>query len=238
MVALIKLKNVFVKFNHRYILSNISFTLTANRIFTFIGPNGAGKSTLIRIILGLLKPYSGKIVRKKNLNIGYVPQKLYFNTSIPITVNHFMKLSQGVKNCSIINSLKRVNAIHLKDLYLEQLSGGEMQRMLLARALLKSPELLVLDEFTQGIDTEGQIVLYELINQIRYELHCAIVIVSHDLNLVMAKTDEVLCLNNHICCSGTPESVYKNAEFIAMFGYMGTKEFAVYRHEHNHRHDF
>ena len=235
---MITLKNIFVKFNHRYVLSNISFTLTTNRIVTFIGPNGAGKSTLIRIILGLLQPYTGIVIRKKNLKIGYVPQRLYFNKSIPITVDQFMKLLKGTNNHSIVKSLKRVNAIHLQDLYLSQLSGGEMQRILFARALLKSPDLLVLDEFTQGIDTLGQIALYELINKIRYELHCAVIIVSHDLNLVMATTDEVLCLNNHICCVGTPESVYKNSEFISMFGILGTKEFAVYRHAHNHRHDF
>lgn len=236
---MIKLKHVFVKFNNRYVLSNISFNLTKNRIFTVIGPNGAGKSTLIRIMLGLLKPFSGKIIRKKNLNIGYVPQKLCLNTDISITVSQFMQLSQSIiKYHLVICALQRVHAIHLKDVYLEQLSGGEMQRMLLARALLKSPELLVLDEFTQGIDNKGQMDLYELINQIHYDLHCSVIIVSHDLNLVMAKTDEVLCLNNHICCSGTPESVYNNQEFISMFGFSGRKEFAVYRHEHNHHHDF
>jgi len=235
---LIKLKNVFVKLNYRYILSDISFSLTSNRIFTVIGPNGAGKSTLMRVILGFLKPDCGTVIRKKYLNIGYVPQRFYFNTAIPITVDQFMRLPKGINNKLIINSLKRVNAMYLKNLYLEQLSGGEIQRMLLAHALLKSPELLVLDEFTQGIDTKGQISLYELINQIRHELNCAVIIVSHDLNLVMATTDEVLCLNNHICCAGTPEVVCNNSEFISMFGISGMKEFAVYHHEHNHRHDF
>ena len=238
MYSLIQLKNVFIKFNHRCILSNISLNLIPNQILTLIGPNGAGKSTLVRVILGLLKPDSGKIVRKINIKIGYVPQKLYLNVGLPITVDRFMRLSQGTTKSSVKKALHRVNIVHIQNHQLKILSGGEMQRMLLARALLKEPELLILDECTQGIDISGQVALYKLINKIRDELKCSVLMVSHDLNLVMATTDEVLCLNQHICCSGTPEIVCKNSEFISLFGEIGIKNFAVYRHKHNHRHDF
>ncbi|CAL4322469.1 zinc ABC transporter ATP-binding protein ZnuC [Buchnera aphidicola] len=238
MYSLIKLKNVFIKFNHRCILSNISLNLIPNQILTLIGPNGAGKSTLVRVILGLLKPNSGKIIKKINIKIGYVPQKLHLNAGLPITVDRFMRLSHGTTKLSVKKALHRLNIIHIKNYQLKKLSGGEMQRMLLARALLKEPELLILDECTQGIDILGQVALYKLINKIRNELKCSVLIVSHDLNLVMATTDKVLCLNQHICCSGTPEIVCKNSEFISLFGEIGIKNFALYRHEHNHRHDF
>lgn len=237
MLEFIKLNNICVNFSNRSVLSNISLSLTSNRILTLIGPNGAGKSTLVRIILGLIKPDSGTIFRSDDLSIGYVPQKLYFNTLLPITVERFMELSKPKKN-KISIMLKRVKARSLKYRQLQTLSGGEMQRVLLAKALLNCPNLLVLDEPTQGVDVMGQIVLYELINQIRHELKCSIVIVSHDLNFVMAKTDHVICLNNHICCSGTPESVCKNLEFISIFGVQHIKELAFYHHHHNHIHHF
>ncbi|CAL4043157.1 zinc ABC transporter ATP-binding protein ZnuC [Buchnera aphidicola] len=238
MYSLIQLKNIFINFNHRCILSNISLNLIPNQILTLIGPNGAGKSTLVKVILGLLKPNSGKIFRKINLKVGYVPQKLYLNTALPITVDRFMRLSKGITRSLVTAVLNRINIVHIQDYQLQRLSGGEMQRMLLARALLKKPELLILDECTEGIDITGQIALYKLINNIRYELQCSVLIVSHDLNLVMARTDEVICLNQHICCSGTPEIVCKNSEFISIFGVSGIKNFALYRHEHNHHHDF
>jgi zinc transport system ATP-binding protein len=238
MIELIKLKNIFVDFDNRSILSNISFSLISDRILTLIGPNGAGKSTLVRIILRLIKPTSGTIDYSSNLSIGYVPQKLYFNTLLPITVERFMKLSLKIDTKKIFNILQRVKADHLRYLQLKHLSGGEMQRVLLAKALLKSPNLLVLDEPTQGVDITGQLDLYKIINQIQSELNCAILIVSHDLNFVMANTNYVICLNNHICCSGTPETVSKNLEFISIFGSKNIKDFAIYYHNHNHIHTF
>ncbi|AHG60066.1 zinc ABC transporter ATP-binding protein ZnuC [Buchnera aphidicola] len=238
MFEFVKLKNVYVNFSNRSILSNITLSLIPNRILTLIGPNGAGKSTLVRIILGLIKPNSGQIIRSYNLSIGYVPQKLYLNTLLPITVERFMKLSQKVTNdIKISEILRRVKAESLKYSLLQKLSGGETQRILLARALLNDPELLVLDEPAQGVDVMGQIALYELINQIRYELKCSVLMVSHDLNFVMAKTDEVICLNNHICCSGAPESVCKNIEFISIFGIKNRQELAMYHHDY-HAHNF
>lgn len=238
MLELIKLKNIYVNFSKRSILSNVSLSLFPNRILTLIGPNGAGKSTLVRIILGLIKPNSGTVIRACNLFIGYVPQKLYLNTLLPITVERFMKLSRGISDIKISKILKRVKAESLRYCQLQKLSGGEIQRILLAKALLNDPNILVLDEPAQGVDVMGQLALYELINQIRYELKCTILMVSHDLNFVMAKTDDVICLNNHICCSGSPEIVYRNLEFISMFGSKHIQELAIYHHNHNHDHNF
>ena len=237
MSFLLSLKNVSVNFGQRRVLSDISLTLQPGRILTLLGPNGAGKSTLVRIVLGLLKPSAGSLDRPNDLRIGYVPQKLQLDTTLPLTVDRFMRLRPGVKREDILPALKRVQATHLLNYPLQKLSGGETQRVLLARALLNAPQLLVLDEPTQGVDVNGQVALYDLINQLRHELNCGVLMVSHDLHLVMAKTDEVLCLNHHICCSGTPEAVSQHPEFISMFGPRGAEQLAIYRHHHNHRHD-
>ncbi|GAA0472652.1 MULTISPECIES: zinc ABC transporter ATP-binding protein ZnuC [Tatumella] len=237
MTALVELDKVSVAFGHRDVLSNISFSLQPGRILTLMGPNGAGKSTLVRLVLGLLTPGKGQVRRSPNLRIGYVPQKLHIDPALPLTVGRFMRLSPQVNAGDVLPALERVQAGHLQHYSLQKLSGGEMQRVLLARALLGSPQLLVLDEPTQGVDVNGQVALYDLINQLRHEMNCGVLMVSHDLHLVMAKTDDVLCLNHHICCSGTPEVVSRHPEFIAMFGQRGAEELAIYRHHHNHRHD-
>ncbi|WP_422667239.1 zinc ABC transporter ATP-binding protein ZnuC [Buchnera aphidicola] len=238
MLEFIKLKNIYVNFSNRSILSDISISLISNRIITLIGPNGAGKSTLVRVILGLIQPNAGSVIIHPNISIGYVPQKLYLNRFLPITVERFLKLSNNISDIDIQLILKRVKVKSLQKFKLQQLSGGEMQRVLLAKALLKKPNLLVLDEPTQGIDVSGRLSLYKLINEIKDELKCSIFMVSHDLNLVMAKTDEVICLNNHICCSGTPENILKNIEFISIFGINRSRELALYHHNHNHFHEF
>ncbi|PWD67112.1 zinc ABC transporter ATP-binding protein ZnuC [Pectobacterium parmentieri] len=237
MSTLVSLNNISVTFGSRKVLSDISLTLQEGRILTLLGPNGAGKSTLVRVVLGLLSPTAGSLVRDPALRIGYVPQKLYLDTTLPLTVSRFMQLRPGVKKQDILPALKRVQAAHLLEQPMQKLSGGETQRVLLARALLNQPQLLVLDEPTQGVDVNGQLALYDLINQLRQEFHCGVLMVSHDLHLVMAKTDEVLCLNQHVCCSGTPEVVSLHPEFLAMFGHRGTEQLAIYRHHHNHRHD-
>jgi zinc transport system ATP-binding protein len=235
MPTLVTLNKISVTFGRRRVLSDISLSLRPGRILTLLGPNGAGKSTLVRVVLGLVSPTSGSLIREPGLHIGYVPQKLHLDATLPLTVNRFMRLKPGVKKADILPALKRVYAAHLLDQPMQKLSGGENQRVLLARALLNQPQLLVLDEPTQGVDVNGQLALYDLIEQLRKELGCAVLMVSHDLHLVMAKTDEVLCLNQHICCSGAPEVVSTHPEFIAMFGNRGAEQLAVYRH--NHRHD-
>jgi len=237
MTSLVTLENISVQFARRPVLSGISLKLMPGRILTLLGPNGAGKSTLVRVVLGLLAPASGQIQRDPGLRIGYVPQKLHIDPTLPVTVERFMLLTRGAKRADVLPALKRVQAGHLLNAPLQKLSGGETQRVLLARALLNQPQLLVLDEPTQGVDVNGQVALYDLIDQLRHELNCGVLMVSHDLHLVMAKTDEVLCLNHHICCSGTPEAVSQHPEFIAMFGPRGAQQLAIYRHNHNHRHD-
>lgn len=235
MSALVTLDNVAVSFGQRRVLKNISLSLEAGQILTLLGPNGAGKSTLVRVVLGLIAPDQGIIKRSKNLRIGYVPQKLQLDGTLPLPVSRFMRLRPGVKRADIAPALARVHAGHLIDAPLQKLSGGETQRVLLARALLNHPQLLVLDEPTQGVDVNGQLALYDLINQLRNELNCSVLMVSHDLHLVMAKTDQVLCLNHHICCSGTPDIVSNHPEFISMFGPQGAKQIGFYRHHHGHK---
>ena len=237
MSSLIALKNISVSFGQRNVLSGVSLDLQPGRILTLLGPNGAGKSTLVRVVLGLVAATSGSVTRAERLRIGYVPQKLHLDVTLPLTVERFMRLRPGVKSSDILPALKRVHAAQLLHYPLQKLSGGEMQRVLLARALLNQPQLLVLDEPTQGVDVNGQVALYDLIDCLRHELNCGVLMVSHDLHLVMAKTDEVLCLNQHICCSGTPEAVSRHPEFISMFGQRGAEQLAIYRHHHNHRHD-
>ncbi|KFC81175.1 Zinc import ATP-binding protein ZnuC [Ewingella americana] len=237
MPTLTTLNKISVAFGNRRVLSDISLTLQPGKILTLLGPNGAGKSTLVRVVLGLVPPTSGTLTREPGLRIGYVPQKLHLDATMPLTVSRFMRLKPGVKRDDILPALKRVQAAHLLDQPMQKLSGGENQRVLLARALMNNPQLLVLDEPTQGVDVNGQLALYNLIDNLRCELGCAVLMVSHDLHLVMAKTDEVLCLNQHICCSGSPEVVSTHPEFIAMFGNRGAEQLAIYRHHHNHRHD-
>ncbi|WWP01377.1 MAG: zinc ABC transporter ATP-binding protein ZnuC [Candidatus Dasytiphilus stammeri] len=238
MSTLLKMIKISVKLGTRQILSDISFHLQSGQILTLIGPNGAGKTTLIRVLLGIIKPSSGNIIISPLLRIGYVPQKIYREITLPLTVKRFMQLKLGAEPTEIIPALKYVQADKLINYPIQTLSGGEIQRVLLARALLNKPQLLVLDEPTRGVDINGQIALYDLINKFRWDFNCGIMMVSHDLNLVMAQTDEVLCLNQHICCSGTPHDVSIHPEFRAMFGNKAAEKLALYHHHHNHSHNF
>lgn len=237
MTQLILLDNVSVEIKHQKILHNVSLSINTNQIVTLLGPNGAGKSTLVKVILGLMPYTSGKITRLDNLTIGYVPQSIKLNPTLPITVKRFMLLNKQLNNKNILNILSMVKAEYLIDKSMHLLSGGELQRVLLAQALAKRPQLLILDEPTQGVDVNGQVLLYDLISSAKKQFNCGILMVSHDLHLVMAKTDEVICLNHHICCSGTPASVSNDPEFISLFGQQGASQIAVYKHHHNYQHD-
>ena len=237
MTQLISLDNVSVEIKHQKIIHNVSLSISTNQIVTLLGPNGAGKSTLVKVILGLMPYTSGKITRLDNLTIGYVPQSIKLNPTLPITVKRFMCLNKQLNNKNILNILSMVKAEYLIDKSMHLLSGGELQRVLLAQALAKRPQLLILDEPTQGVDVNGQVLLYDLISSAKTQFNCGILMVSHDLHLVMAKTDEVICLNHHICCSGTPASVSNDPEFISLFGQQGASQIAVYKHHHNHQHD-
>lgn len=232
--TLIHAKNISVKRSGRTLLSHADLVLEAGKIVTLIGPNGAGKTTLVRSVLGLCKINEGVIHRRANLRIGYMPQKLHIDPSLPLTVERFLTLA-GEK--SITESLSRTGALHLQTAPLQTLSGGEMQRVLLARALLGKPDLLVLDEPVQGVDVTGQAALYALINEIREEYNCGVLLVSHDLHLVMATTDTVVCLNQHVCCHGHPEQITTDPAYIALFGSKADASIALYTHHHDHTHN-
>lgn len=237
MTDLITLNDISVNYGSRKVLSHVSLKLTTGKILTLLGPNGAGKSTLVNVVLGLTTPSEGVIKRQSALKIGYVPQKLHLDQTLPLTVERFMALRPHIKTKDIAPALERVGVKHLIKMPMQKLSGGEMQRVMLARALLNYPQLLVLDEPTQGVDVNGQVALYSLIEQLRSEFNCGVLMVSHDLHLVMAKTDEVLCLNQHVCCSGTPSVVSTHPEFVAMFGERQAEQLAIYKHHHHHQHD-
>tara|TARA_R110002110_G_scaffold271566_3_gene487010 strand:- start:33352 stop:34116 length:765 start_codon:yes stop_codon:yes gene_type:complete len=231
---LISIKNLGLTLSGRVILQNVQFDLHAGEILSLIGPNGAGKSSLVKCIVGLWQPTMGDIKAISNLKIGYMPQSIKVDASMPITVKRFLLLGQ--ESAQISYTIERVG---LKQEILSNnlctLSGGEWQRILLARALLRKPKLLVLDEPAQGVDLVGQAELYNLLGEIRDETGCAVLVVSHDLNLVMARTDNVICLNQHVCCYGHPEAVGKDPAFLKLFG--NIPGVAFYAHHHDHEHD-
>ncbi len=230
--ALIRLEGVGVTLSSQTVLQQVQLSLHVGEIVTLIGPNGAGKTTLVRTVLGLLTPDSGTVHRKPHLRIGYMPQKLHVDATLPLSVLRFLCLVPGVDRVAALSALEEVRAIQVIDSPLQNVSGGELQRVLLARALLRKPELLVLDEPVQGVDMAGQAKLYRLITQLRDRHGCGVLMVSHDLHLVMSTTDQVVCLNRHICCSGHPEQVSNDPAFIELFG-QDAKSLAIYHHHHD-----
>jgi len=216
-IQLVSAKGIYVTLDGKSILKNANIDIHSGEVVTLIGPNGAGKSTLIKVILGLLKADSGEVTRRELLRIGYMPQKLFVDSSLPLTVKRFLSLA-GKQNRSIDDCLALTGTASLKNQYVQSLSGGELQRVLLARALFRDPQLLVLDEPVQGVDVSGQSALYKLIDDIKIQTGCGILMVSHDLHLVMAATDRVVCLNQHICCEGSPDNISSHPEFLQLFG--------------------
>lgn len=233
---LIRLDGVSVEFAGQQVLSEVQLRVHPGEIVTLIGPNGAGKTTLVRAVLGLLTPDRGQVHRKPHLRIGYMPQKLHVDASLPLSVLRFLRLVPGVDRVSALAALAEVGAEQVIDSPLQKISGGELQRVLLARALLREPELLVLDEPVQGVDVAGQAELYRLITELRDRHGCGVLMVSHDLHLVMSTTDQVVCLNRHVCCSGHPEQVGSDPAFVELFG-QAAPALAVYHHHHDHAHD-
>lgn len=232
---IVQLDKVSIQYGQNLVLNNIDLAIHQGEIITLIGPNGAGKTSLIRVILNLLPPSAGHITRRPHLKIGYMPQKIQVDPTLPITVERFLRLTANRKQVSAV--LEEMEIQHLAKNPLQNISGGELQRTLLARAILRNPELLVLDEPAQGVDVTGQTALYGLIHELRDRLQCGVLMVSHDLHLVMSATDRVICLNKHICCSGHPEQITSDPAYLALFGHSVAENIAIYQHHHNHEHD-
>ncbi len=233
--TLVKLNNAGFKQNDKWLVEGVSLTVEKGKIVTLIGPNGSGKSTTAKIALGIYKNIEGSVEKYTN-KVGYVPQKISIDWTLPLRVYDFMLLTEDIKDESIDEALNLTGVIHLKNKNLGNLSGGEFQRVLIARAISKKPELLVLDEPVQGVDYTGEIALYELIKKISDTLNCGILLISHDLHTVMTATDHVVCLNGHVCCSGTPMDVAKNNEYKTLFGEQASQILTVYEHKHDHVH--
>ena len=232
---LVKLKNAGFRIKNKWLVQSVSFQVEKGKIVTLIGPNGSGKSTTAKIALGIFKKIEGEVEKYTN-KVGYVPQKISIDWTLPLRVSDFMVLTENIKSEDIDEALSLTGVIHLKNKNLGSLSGGEFQRVLLARAISKKPELLVLDEPVQGVDFTGEIALYELIKKISDELNCGILLISHDLHTVMSATDHVVCLNGHVCCSGSPIDVARNNQYKALFGEHASKTLAIYEHKHDHTH--
>ena len=233
---LLAARNVGYVQRGKSILNDVSLELHGEEIITLIGPNGAGKTSLIRILLGLSEASTGKVERKKNLQIGYVPQRINVPEVMPLRVCDFLNVTGKYSIDSCQQMLEEVSCAYLLYSPMQNISGGEMQRVLLARALLKEPQLLVLDEPASGMDIIGQQALYETIKQVRNKHKCSVLMVSHDLHLVMAATDKVICLNTHICCTGHPDDVSEHPEYLKLFG-DAIEGLALYSHNHDHEHD-
>jgi len=232
---LVKLNNVGYRENNKWLVEDVSLQVEKGKIVTLIGPNGSGKSTTAKIALGIYKNIEGN-VKKYTDKVGYVPQKISIDWTLPLRVNDFMVLTENIKHDQIDEALSLTGVIHLKNKNLGNLSGGEFQRVLLARAISKKPDLLVLDEPVQGVDYTGEIALYELIKKISDTLNCGILLISHDLHTVMKATDHVVCLNGHVCCSGSPIDVARNNEYKTLFGDQASQILSVYEHKHDHEH--
>ncbi len=226
-----------VRRDGRWLIREVDLAIRRGEIVTLIGPNGGGKTTTVKALLGLTDIDAGKVERAPGLRIGYLPQRFHIDWTLPLDVARLMQLTARHSAKAIRDALESVEACHLLRTPVRHLSGGELQRVLLARAIVARPDLLVLDEPVQGVDYAGEIALYRLIGEIRDRLGCGVLLISHDLHIVMAATDTVLCLNGHVCCSGVPDEVRATSEYMRLFGDHGVRTHAIYRHEHDHAHD-
>ena len=235
-IPLVKLDNVGVFRDDKWLVKGVSLEINKQEIVTLIGPNGSGKTTTGKLILDILQPDEGS-VSLNTKKISYVPQKINIDWAIPLRVIDFMNITSKLNKSKLIESLELTGVDHLIHKNLLNLSGGEFQRVMIARAIAKEPELLILDEPVQGVDFNGEIKLYNLIKEISDEIKCGILLISHDIHFVMSSTDHVICLNGHVCCSGTPNDVAKNPAYIELFGETAASAISLYRHDHNHTHN-
>ena len=233
--TLLQVEKVGLSINSKILVEGVSFEVREGEIVTLIGPNGSGKSTTVKIALGIHKNIMGDVKKFTN-KIGYVPQKISIDWTLPIRVIDFMFLTKDLNNEQISDALNLTGVEHLKKKSLSNLSGGEFQRVLIARAIAKKPELLVLDEPVQGVDFKGEVAIYELIKKISEDLSCGILLISHDLHMVMSATDHVICLNGHVCCSGKPHIVAQDEKYKELFGDRASKVLTLYEHKHDHTH--
>lgn len=234
-MSLLTIEGLSVSHGTHPALHCVDLTVEPGEIVTIVGPNGSGKSTLLRAVIGAVRPSAGRIVRKRGLRIGYVPQTLQIDATLPMTAGRFLQLPLR-RSASVDAALERVGLPGFAGRQMTRLSGGQFQRVLLARALMAEPEILLLDEPTQGLDQPGTAAFYLLIEEVRERLGCAVMMVSHDLHVVMSASDRVICLNGHVCCHGTPEVVASAPEYQALFGYGTQGALALYRHAHDHAH--
>ena len=232
---LIKLDNAGVYKSSKWLVRGVSIEVSKGQIVTLIGPNGSGKTTTAKMALNILNPDEGTILRNTK-KIAYVPQKINIDWALPLRVSDFMNITSNISDSLILENLKLTGVEHLIHSDIKNLSGGEFQRVLIARAIAKKPELLVMDEPVQGVDFNGEISLYKLIKNISDNLNCGILLISHDIHFVMSSTDHVICLNGHVCCSGTPSYVAKNQAYIELFGEHAASVLSLYKHKHEHTH--
>lgn len=234
--TLVEAQGVCVRFAGVTVLEDVDFSIASSDIVTIVGPNGSGKSTMLRVLIGAQPLSKGSVTRKPGLRIGYVPQRLQLEKTMPLKVGRFLQLPGRASSAVIHEAAERTGIVRLLERQMNALSGGQIQRVLLAKALMNQPELLVLDEATQGLDQNGSADFYQQIESVRDELACAVLMVSHELHVVMGASDRVICLNGHICCEGTPAVVSSRPEYRALFG-TGTKGvLALYQHDHDHSH--
>ena len=237
MQSLISAESISVTRDRKHILKDVSFDIAAREFLTVIGPNGAGKSMLLKCLMGFYQPDSGSIKCDSDLTIGYLPQQFVVDQTIPITVARFLRLRKRTSQFELDKVIAETQIESLLERPLFVLSGGQTQRVLLARALLDQPNLLILDEPAQNLDVSGQLGFYKLIERVHAERELAVLMVSHDLHLVMSSTQKVICLYHHVCCSGEPQAVARDPEFISLFGDDMAKLMSVYHHSHDHQHD-